>query len=198
MKHACACAIVLCKQKAEHKSDNKIYSQPCKRVTEIEWKEIKQNTEWSCSFQWFSSWASVFLFPSLSFYLFIPLKINLFWLETNYFTILWWLFAMHWHESVMGVYVFPPSQTPLLSPCPSHPSGLSQCTGFEYSVWCCKLDWSSISHVVIYMFQCCSLKSSHPCLLPQSPKVCSLHLCLFCCLAYRVIITIFLNSIYMR
>ena len=31
----------------------------------------------------------------------------------------------------------------------------------------------------------------------QSPKVCSLRLCLFCCLAYRVIVTIFLNSIYM-
>ena len=30
-------------------------------------------------------------------------------------------------------------------------------------------------------------KSSHPLPLPQSPKVCSLHLCLFCCLAYRVI-----------
>ena len=45
------------------------------------------------------------------------------------------------------------------------------------------------------MFQCYSLKSPHPHLLPQSPKVCSLHLCLFCCLAYGVIITIFLNSI---
>ena len=60
------------------------------------------------------------------------------------------------------------------------------------------LDWWSISHMVIYMFQCYSLKSSHPCLLPQSPKVCSLYLCLFCCLVYRVIITIFLNSIYIR
>ena len=59
------------------------------------------------------------------------------------------------------------------------------------------LDWRSISHMVIHMFQCYSLKSSHPCLLPQSPKVCSLHLCVFCCLAYRVIVTIFLNSIYM-
>ena len=56
------------------------------------------------------------------------------------------------------------------------------------------LDWWSISYMVIYMFQCYSLKSSHPCLLPQSPKVCSLHLCLFCCLTYRVIVTIFLNS----
>ena len=60
------------------------------------------------------------------------------------------------------------------------------------------LDWQSISHMVIYMFQCYSLKSSHRRLLPQSPKVCSLHLCLFCCLAYRVIITIFLNAIYMH
>ena len=45
------------------------------------------------------------------------------------------------------------------------------------------------------MFPCCSLKTSHPHLLPQSPKVCSVHLCLFFCFAYRVIITIFLNSI---
>ena len=45
------------------------------------------------------------------------------------------------------------------------------------------LHWSFILHMVIYMFQCCSLKSSHPCILPHSPKVCSLHLCLFCCLA---------------
>ena len=60
------------------------------------------------------------------------------------------------------------------------------------------LDWSSISQMVIYMFQCYSLKSSHPRPLPQNPKVCSLYLCLFCCLAYRVIVTIFLNSICMR
>ena len=46
------------------------------------------------------------------------------------------------------------------------------------------LDWQSVSHI-IYMFQCYSLKSSH--LLPQSPKVCALHLCLFHCLAYRLI-----------
>ena len=35
-------------------------------------------------------------------------------------------------------------------------------------------------------------------LLPQSPKVCSLYLCHFCCLAYRVIVTVFLNSTYMH
>ena len=47
------------------------------------------------------------------------------------------------------------------------------------------LDWRSISHTIIYMFQCYSLRSSHPCLLPQSPKDCSIHLCLSCCLTYR-------------
>ena len=47
------------------------------------------------------------------------------------------------------------------------------------------------------MFQCHSPKSSHHLPVPWSPKVCSLHLCLFCCLAYRVIITIFLNSIHL-
>ena len=48
----------------------------------------------------------------------------------------------------------------------------------------------------IHMFRCCSLETSHPHLLPQSPKFCSVHLCLFFCFAYRVIVTIFLNSIY--
>ena len=60
------------------------------------------------------------------------------------------------------------------------------------------LNWKFISHVIIYMFLCHSPKSSHPRPLPQSPKDCSIYLCLFCCLTYRVIVTIFLNSIYMR
>ena len=48
------------------------------------------------------------------------------------------------------------------------------------------------------MFRCCSLETSHPRLLPQSLKDCSINLCLFFfCSAYRVIINIFLNSIYM-
>ena len=102
------------------------------------------------------------------------------------------VFAIHWHESATGTRTL--SRTPLPPPSPSHPSGLSQCTTPERPVSGIEQDWRSISHMVIYMFQCCSLKSSHPHLLLQSPKVYSLHRCLFCCLAYRVIVTIFLNS----
>ena len=58
-------------------------------------------------------------------------------------------------------------------------------------------DWRFVSYMIVHMFQCHSPKSSHPLPLPQSPKLRSTNLCLFRCLAYRVIITIFLNSIYM-
>ena len=59
------------------------------------------------------------------------------------------------------------------------------------------LDWRFVSYMIVYMFHCRSPKSSHPLPLPLSPKVRSTHLCLFSCLAYRVVIAIFLNSIYM-
>ena len=77
------------------------------------------------------------------------------------------------------VYMCPLSQTCLPSPSPSHLSGLSQFTQtLSAPFHASNLDWSSISQMVIYMFQCYSLKSSHPLPLPLSPKVCSLHLCL--------------------
>ena len=75
-----------------------------------------------------------------------------------------------------------------------HPSALALSALSQ--AW--NLDWWSISHMVMYMFQCCSLKSSQPHFLQQTPRVCSLDLCLSCCLTYRVIITVFLNPIYMH
>ena len=59
------------------------------------------------------------------------------------------------------------------------------------------IDWRFNSYMIVYMLECHSPKSSHPLPLPLSPKVHYTHLCLFSCLAYRVVIAIFLNSIYM-
>ena len=89
----------------------------------------------------------------------------------------------------------PPSQNLFHLPPHSIPLGCPSAPALSALLHASNLGWSSVSHMVIYVFQCCSLRSSHRHLIPQSPKVCSLHLCLFCCLAYRVIVTTFLNSI---
>ena len=96
------------------------------------------------------------------------------------------------------VYMCSPSRTLLPPPSPYHPSGSSQCTSPKHPVSCIKPGLVISSYMILYMFQCHSPKSSHPLPLPQSTKDCSIHLCLFCCLAYRVVVTIFLNSIYMH
>ena len=96
------------------------------------------------------------------------------------------------------VYMCSPSWTPPnLPPCTiplGHPSAPAPSTLYH----ALNLDWRFVSHMILYMFQCPSPISSHPCPLPQSPKDCSIPLCLFCCLTYRTIITIFLNSICMH
>ena len=93
------------------------------------------------------------------------------------------------------IHMCSPSQSPLPPPSPSHPSGSSQCTNPEHLSHASNLGWWFVSPLIVYLFQCYSLRTSHPHILPQSPKLCSVHLCLFFCFAYRVIITIFLNSI---
>ena len=107
-------------------------------------------------------------------------------------------FAIYQYESTTGIHVFPilnpsPSSLPVLSlwVIPVHQP---QASSIMHQTW----TGLFISYMISYMFQCHSPKSSHPRPLPQSPKDCSIHLCLFCCLAYRVIVTIFLNSIYPR
>ena len=123
---------------------------------------------------------------------------NLFQLEANNFTILWWFLPyIDMNQPCMYMcspILKPPSHLPPHSITQIHPRALSL-SALLHEL---NLHWSSILHMVIYMFKCYSLRPSHPCLLPQSPKICSIHLCLFFCLAYRVIITIFLNFIYMH
>ena len=113
-----------------------------------------------------------------------------------YFTILYWFChtstCIH-HGCTCVPHPEPPSHLPPRSIPLGHPSAPSPSILYPAS----NLDWWFVSYMILYMFQCHSPKSSHPLPLPQSPKDGSIHLCLFCCLAYRVIVTIFLNSIYM-
>ena len=118
-------------------------------------------------------------------------------MAANYLTILWWILP-YIHMNQPRVYMCSPFWPSLPPPSRYHPSGSSQCTSPQHPVSCIELDWWSISHMIIYVFQCHFLKWSRPHLLPQSPKVCSLHLRLFCWLAYGAIVTIFLNSIYIH
>ena len=108
-------------------------------------------------------------------------------------TMLWWVLP-YIDRNQPWVYMCLPSWTHL----PPHPmSGLSQCTGPERPISCIKLElviYFTYGNIHVSML---FSQISHPRLLPQSPKVCSLYLYLFCCFAYRVIITIFLNFIYM-
>ena len=110
-------------------------------------------------------------------------------------TILWWFlpyFNMNWPQ----VYMCPHHPKPPLILLPT----LSPWVVPERQLWvsasCIELTLLSILHMVMYMFQCYSFKLSHPLLLALSPKVDSLHFCLLCCPAYRIISTIFLDSIY--
>ena len=107
------------------------------------------------------------------------------------------VFAIHWHESAMGVHVFPILIPPHLPPNPI-PQGHPSAPALSTLSHAANLDWWSISHMVIYVFQCYSLKSSHSHLLPQSPKSLFFTSSLYYCLACRDIVTIFLNSIYMH
>ena len=98
----------------------------------------------------------------------------------------------------MNVHVFPILNTPCNLPPYLIPVGHPSAPAPNTLSHASNLDWRFISHMITYMFQCHSPKSSHPRPLSQSPKDCCIHLCLFCWLTYRVIVIIFPNSIYMR
>ena len=124
-------------------------------------------------------WACVF------FVFFLILIFTLF-----YFTILYWFcHTLTWihHGCTCDPKHEPPSHLPphnislghLRAPAPSMLYPTSD------------IDWRFDSYMIVYMFQCHSPKSSHPLPLPLSPKVRSTYLCLFCCLAYRAILSFF-------
>ena len=102
------------------------------------------------------------------------------------------LVAIHWHESAMGAHVFPilnPPSTSLTIPSlrvvPVH--------------W----PWAPCLMCPTLLVIYCTYDNIHVSVLfsqiipPPSSEESKSYLCLFFCLTYRVIITIFLNSIYM-
>ena len=102
--------------------------------------------------------------------------------------------ATYHHESAAGVHIFPilnlpPTSLPIpsLRVIPVHqPQGSYIEPGLAISFF------YDIAHVSMTFLQIIPPSPS-----PTESKDCSIHLCLVCCLAHRVIITIFLNSIYM-
>ena len=122
------------------------------------------------------------------FHLFIYLKFNLI-LFFNFTILYWFCHISAWiHHRYTRVphpepsSLLPPRTIPLGRPSAPAPSNQYRASN---------LDWRLVSYMILYMFQCHSPKSSHPLPLPQSPKDCPIHQCLFCCLVYRVIVTIF-------
>ena len=94
-----------------------------------------------------------------------------------YFTILYWFcHTLTWicHRCTCGPHPELPSRLPPPPMSQGHPSAPTHST-LSHAL---NLDWWFISHVIIYMFQCHSPISFHPHPLPQSPKDCSIHLCL--------------------
>jgi len=96
-----------------------------------------------------------------------------------------------------GFICVPHPEPHLPPPSPSHPSGSSQCTSPEHPVSCIEpglaicFTYDNIRfHVIL---------SDHP-TLAFSHRVSKtvLYICVSCCLTYRVVVTIFLNSIYMH
>ena len=102
-------------------------------------------------------------------------------------------FGIHWHESATGVH-----ELPTMNPPPT-----SHRTSSLWIIPVHQPQASCIEQRLVIHFLHDSIHVSMPFSQiipyspsPQSPKVRSTHLCLFCCFAYRVIITILLNSIY--
>ena len=124
-----------------------------------------------------------------AFYFFLILFYN--------FTVLYWF--CHISKWIRHRYTCVPHPEPSsLLPPHTIPQGRPSAPAPSIQYCASNLDWRLILYMILYIFQCHSPKSSHLLPLPQSPKDCSVHQCLFCCLVYRVIVTIFLNSIYMR
>ena len=97
--------------------------------------------------------------------------------------------AIHQHRYTRVPHPEPPS----LLPPRTIPLGHLSAPAPNIQYHASNLDWRFISSMILYMFQCHSPKSCHPLPLPQSPKDCSIHLCivsLFCISRWQMMMSI--------
>ena len=141
--------------------------------------------EWAV---WSHSFWTRFFFFFFNFFIFI------FWLFLKIIYFNWWIITWQYHDDFCCTSTWtshrytcvPPSWNPLPYPSPPHPSGLSQSTSFGCPASCIKFA------LVIYF----TYGNIHASVLFSHIQKSVLYIYVSCCLAYRVIITIFLNSIY--
>ena len=152
-------------------------------ILEMRWLKLRFN-----SLPLFYLYVYIYIFPVLFIYLFFTLQYCI-------------GFDIHWHEcheSAMGVHVFPILNLPLPPPSPSHPSGSSQCIIPEHPVSCIKpglaIHFTCDNLHALMPFSQIILPSPSP---TESTRLFYTSVSLLLC-AYRVIVTFFLNSVYMH
>ena len=120
---------------------------------------------------------------------------SLFYFILFNFTILYWFCHTSTCIRQGCTHVLYP-ESPLPPPSPYHPSESSQCTRPKLPVSCIEPGLEiRFLYDIIHVLMPFS-KIIPPSLSPTESKR-LFYTCLFCCLVYRVIVTIFLNSIYM-
>ena len=139
----------------------------------------------------------LYLYDKRGFPMFYFLNYLLFLKKFFYFLLKIFFFLIEMNPP--QVYMCSPSWTILPPPSPYPPSGSSQCTSPKHPLSC--IEPGLVTH---FIHDIIHVSMSFSQIFPPSPspteskRLFYIHQCLFCCLVYWVIVTIFLNSIYMR
>ena len=108
------------------------------------------------------------------------------------------VFDIQWHETATGTHVSPHSKHPSHLPPQSIPLGFPRTSGFPEQ---CPVSCIKLALVIYFTYGNIYVSMLFSQIIPLSPsptesKSLSLHLCLLCCPACRIIGTIFLDFIY--